>query len=385
MTCASCVNRIERFLTKTPGVERGRREPRDGAGDGPRRSRRSPAATSWCGPSRRPATRSGPRRPAAERGGRRAALDAELADEDRGARARAAPDAHPGGRLDRAPRSCSWPLMFWPQTRIAMEDINRLILCRRRSSSSGPAAGSTGPRGGPAATAARRWTRWSPSGRPPPGLLRVRHAVARGRPRGRARSPETYFDSVDDHHRPRSCSAAGSRPARRAARPARSGGSSASRRRPPGGSATASRRTSTLGDRRRRRPAARPARRQGARSTASSSRARRRSTSRCSPASRCPSTKRPGDEVIGATAQHDRLVRDARDPRRAATRPSPGSSSSSSAPRARRRRSSASPTGSARCSSRRCSSWRRVTFVVWFAVRARSRGSRSRSRRSSGS
>ena len=46
MTCASCVNRIERFLTKTPGVERGGGQPRHRAGHRHRRSRRSPVATS---------------------------------------------------------------------------------------------------------------------------------------------------------------------------------------------------------------------------------------------------------------------------------------------------------------------------------------------------
>ena len=133
------------------------------------------------------------------------------------------------------------------------------------------------------------------------GLLDGRDAVAGGRVIEAGLEPETYFDSSaiiiglvllgpvargpgqgpDDRRDPA--------PGRR------------SRRRRRGASATASRRTSTLadvvpGDLLRVRPGdKRAGRRRGGRGR------RRRSTSRCSPASRCRSPRRAGDEVIGAT------------------------------------------------------------------------------------
>ena len=143
---------------------------------------------------------------------------------------------------------------------------------------------------------------------------------------------------------------------------------SRSRRRPPGASAAGSRTDVELadvvpGDLLRVRPG-----RQGA-----GRRRRRRgrvarSTSRCSPASRSRSTSGPGDEVIGAHAQHDRLVRHARDagrPRhgaRADRRPRPAR------PGLARRRSSAWPTGSRGVRARSCWSSRPSTFVVVVRV-----------------
>ena len=200
-------------------------------------------------------------------------------------------------------------------------------------------------------------------------LQRGRDAVARARPPGRARARRPT-STPRRSSSGSSCSGAGSRPARRAAptgairrlvglqaddRPpsSRDGGRGGRPARASVGPATCC--------------ASGRARR--SRSTASSSRAPRRSTSRCSPASRCRSTKRAGDEVIGATLNATGIVRHARD----AGRPRHGAGADRrpgrSAPRARRRRSSASPTGSPRSSSRSCSSLAALTFVGWFVAR----------------
>ena len=103
MTCASCVNRIERFLEQDARRRRRDGQPRDRDGDDPLPPRRR-------GPGRaRPGHRSRRvRRPAPAAGvlGRRRARRAlALADgfaaDDRAARARVARPAHRGGRLDR--------------------------------------------------------------------------------------------------------------------------------------------------------------------------------------------------------------------------------------------------------------------------------------------
>ena len=93
---------------------------------------------------------------------------------------------------------------------------------------------------------------------------------------------------------------------------------------------------------------------------------------------------RAGDGSSAATLNADRLVRDAGDAGRRATRCWRRSSSSSGRPRAARRRSSASPTASARSSCRSCWSLAALTFVAWLlfgpgaAAHARAHGVHAR-------
>ena len=310
MTCASCVNRIERFLEQTPGVGRppSTSRPRQATvrcrpdRRGPRRARRAR--------SRRRATRSG-RRPAHRtrrrgRWRRRAGRPRTASASGRSA------DARPGARLDRRRdrvhgRSCSCP-----QTRIAMEDLNRLILVPRRSSSSGPAGASTAPRGGPAATAARRWTRSWPSARPRPGRTRVfvtllpESSTRRGSTPRRTSTASTIIIGLVLLGRWLEARAKG----RTTGAIRRLVGLQADDR--PAARAAASRRTWSS-RRRRRRPAPRPARATGCRSTASSSRA----------ASAVDESMLTGEPIPVDEArrrrghrrdpQHDRHVRHARD------------------------------------------------------------------------
>ena len=79
-----------------------------------------------------------------------------------------------------------------------------------------------------------------------------------------------------------------------------------------------------------------------------------------------PVTKGPGDEVIGATINTHRLVRHARDPRRA--RHGPGPDRGAGPARAGLQGPDPAPgrPRSARSSSRSCSSSAATTFVVWF-------------------
>ena len=370
MTCASCVNRIERFLKKTPGVE----EAAVNLATERATVLVDPGTAGRAELVRAVEAAGYEVRPEAARhrdaDGRDAPFDAELTAEDRRARARPAHDAHPGGRLDRGRAR-----VHGPDVRAADADRDgghqpARSCGRRRSSSSGPAAGSTGRRGGRRGTAARRWTRWSRSGRPPPGRYsRVRHDVARGRPRGRP-APRDLLRQLDDHHRPD--------PARPMAGGPREGPHDrrdpAARRAPgddrPAARATASRRTSRS---RSSCPAtccgSGPATR--CRWTGSlvegASRGRRVDAHRRADAGH----EAAGDEVIGATHEHHRLVRDPRDARR----PRHGARPDRRARRARPGLQGADPAArrpdQPRSSCRRCSSSRSLTFVVWFAVRAR--------------
>ena len=95
---------------------------------------------------------------------------------------------------------------------------------------------------------------------------------------------------------------------------------------------------------------------------------RRRSTQSMLTGEPIPVEIGPGDEVIGATHEHDRHVRHAGDAGRAATRRWPGSSTSSSEPRAARRRSSAWPTGSAEVFVPLVLVVAALTFVAWFVA-----------------
>ena len=152
MTCASCVNRIERFLRKTPGVTDATvnlatevatiRYLPETAGRA-----ELVAAIAAAGYDLKPERASG--ETAAARSLREAA-DADAAERGR----------YADGLLREAVVALTvavgiMVLMFWPQT--ADPDGGRSTgssSCRRRSSRSGPAGGSTSRPGEPSATAA---------------------------------------------------------------------------------------------------------------------------------------------------------------------------------------------------------------------------------------
>ena len=200
------------------------------------------------------------------------------------------------------------------------------------------------------------------------GVQRVRDALPRGHPRGRP-PPGDLLRQLDDHHRPR--------PARPLARGA---GEGPRRRVRSGGSSASSPTTARLvrghdevdvpvGVGRAGRPAPRPARRPGA---GRRHRRRGRVRGRRVDAHRRgdgPSSKRPGDEVIGATRQHDRVVPLPGDARRRRHGAGPDRRPRRAGPGLARRRSSGSPTGSARSSCRPSSLLAVATFVGVVAVR----------------
>ena len=176
MTCASCVNRIERFLKKTPGVEEAvvnlatevatiRYLPGAGRSRRARRGRRG-------GRLRRPARVRGARARTARR---RRRSRARPTSTPRSARARratcsSAPLVSIGGR-----RRDHGPDAPRPDGAARWRTCNRLALAARDlHPGCGPAAASTAPRGAPRGTARRTWTRSSPSGRPRPGATRSR-------------------------------------------------------------------------------------------------------------------------------------------------------------------------------------------------------------------
>ena len=154
MTCASCVNRIERFLRKTRGRRGGDGQPRHRDGDdplparrrrrdGPRRRRSRPRATT-CKPP--PTART--RRP-------RRTLLAGAVGGRRRPRARGAVAAAPGRGLDRGRRRDHGRDVRAPDARPDGDDQLARPRARRRSSRSGPAGASTARPGGPPATARR--------------------------------------------------------------------------------------------------------------------------------------------------------------------------------------------------------------------------------------
>jgi P-type Cu+ transporter len=125
MTCASCVNRIERFLRKTPGVEQAavnlateRATVRVDPGTAGRDElvRAVEAAGYEVRPEASPTDATAA-----------AAFDAELTDEDR-ERERAQRTTLIQAAVSIAAALVFMTLMFVPQTRIAMEDLNKLIL-----------------------------------------------------------------------------------------------------------------------------------------------------------------------------------------------------------------------------------------------------------------
>ena len=247
----------------------------------------------------------------------------------------------------------------------------------------GRAAASTARRGGRPGTAARRWTRSSRVGTTAAWAYSVFVTLWPEVVHEAGLHPETYFDSVGDHPRPR--------PARPVARGPGQGPHDRRHpapRRPPGDDrptarATASRRTSQLDDRRAGRPAPRPARRQGP--------GRRRLVEGSSAVDESMLTGEPipVDEAARRRghrrdAQHDGLVRHARDAGRARHGARPdrragparaGLEGADPAPRRPDRRGLRP--GRPR---RRGGDLRRLVRCS-----ARSRGSRSRSRRSSAS
>jgi Cu+-exporting ATPase len=125
MTCASCVNRIERFLKKTPGVEEASvnlATERATVLVDPATAGRDELvqAVEAAGYDVRPET-------AHEADGAGTTLEAELTDEDR-ERERAQRQTLIQAVVAIGAALVFMALMFIPQTRISMEDINRLIL-----------------------------------------------------------------------------------------------------------------------------------------------------------------------------------------------------------------------------------------------------------------
>ena len=202
MTCASCVNRIERFLNRTPGVETATvnlatetatiRYLPDLAG----RSELVGAIEAAGYDVRPERALGGPRglgRPARPR---------------RPGRGRPAPARRPTSAL-RALASIAVALailglMFWPQTVISTDDLNRLV----------HPAGDVHPVVGGRPLLPGRLAGVPPRGDEHGHARRHRHVRGLGlqrrrRPSGRARSatpastPLTYFDSSGHRHRPR--------------------------------------------------------------------------------------------------------------------------------------------------------------------------------------
>ena len=216
------------------------------------------------------------------------------------------------------------------------------------------------PRGlaGRRATAARRWTRWSRVGHDRRlGLLRVRHAVARGRPRRPASHPETYFDSADDHHRPGPARpvAGGPREGPHDRRDPAAGGAPgddgpADPRRRRGGRRAG--RSSSPGDLLRVRP--------GDKVPVDGVRRRGRVGGRRVDAHRRADPGHEGGRRRGHRRdhQHHRLVRDARDARRPRHRARPDRRAGRAGPGLQGADPAARRPDQPRCSSRRCSSWR---------------------------
>ena len=285
MTCASCVNRIERFLTKTPGVERAAvnlATERATVTVDPGIAGRDELvrAVEAAGYDVRPEAT------AAEAGASAAqGLAAELTADD------LERERFQRKTLIQAVAAIVTALgimlvMFLPQTAVGLETLNKLVLW--------PATFIQFWAGGRFYRAA--WRAGRHGSTTMDTLVAVGTTAAWGYSMvvtlwpelvvSAGRMPESYFDTLGDHHRPD--------PARALARGAGEGPDD--RRDPPRSMAlqatTARRRPRRRGGGRRPRDrrapatwcASAPARR--CRSTASSSRARRRSTSRCSRASR---------------------------------------------------------------------------------------------------
>ena len=279
MTCASCVNRIERFLRKSRGVEAAsvnlatevatiRYLPDDRR---PGRARRRDR-----GRRLRPEARPRPRRD-----GRGAHRSASAADADAAERAALRATGSCARRSSRSPSpSGSWSLMFWPQTSIPMETINRLVLvpativqvwAGRRFYAAAWRAGRHGGATMDTLVAVGTTAAWAYSV--------VVTLFPDGRPRGRP-PPGDVLRQLDDHPR--------ARPARALAR---GPGEGPGGRRDPaarsGSRPTSARLVGRRGDRTCRSRRSSPATSSGSgpaiacRSTASSSTARRRSTNRC--------------------------------------------------------------------------------------------------------
>ena len=280
MTCASCVNRIERFLRKTPGVETAtvnlatematirylpdvagpagaRRRDRGG------RLRRPRAAADRCRTRRRRPSPSSCRRAISSAIARRAPCSLRAS-------------------VSIVAALAIMVVMFAPQTALTHGAAQ---LARPHPGDVHPVLGRRPllPRG-----LARRAARHDQHGH----ARRARHDARRGPTASSSPSwPQVVVAAglrardllrlLDDHHRPR--------PARALARGAGQGphdrrdpaARRAAARRPPGSCATASTTEVAARGRPAGRPAARPAGRQGPGRRASSSRAARRSTSRC--------------------------------------------------------------------------------------------------------
>ena len=217
-----------------------------------------------------------------------------------------------------------------------METINRLVLVPATFVQVWAGRRFYARPGGPAATAARRWTRSSRRDDRGLGLQRRRDARSRTVVHEAGLHPETYFDSstiilglvllgrwLEARAKGRASGAI-----RRLDRaPGRRRRGSSSRRRRPRGPDRARSSPATCS-------ASGPA--TGRRSTASSSTAASAVDESMLTGEAMPVAKGPGDEVFGATVNTTGHVRCSGRPASAPTRPSPGSSPSSSSAQGRK-------------------------------------------------
>ena len=244
---------------------RRQRQPGDGTRDCPGRSdRRRAGGAGRCGRGRR-LRRPARRRPVGQPTARRAGGGASTPRPRR--RIASWPTCVCAPSSAWSSPSASWPSCSGRTARSAWRRPTDSSCCRRPSCSSGPVGVSCARPGEPRATATRPWTRWSPSGRSPPGATPRSSRSGRQVRHGGRSSTRDVLRLEHASSSASSSSGAGWRPAPSVRPPAPSARWSASRPR------TARVVVGDRGDR-----------------TCRSSRSRSATSSACGRARRCPST-----------------------------------------------------------------------------------------------